>query len=281
MARGRPRKWSHASPAHAQQTVADQWEKDAREYRAFGKKHKLSMGPDLLLLYSNSQSNAGLCPVAIANRVESFRHLTDNNFDTALKQHHVSREISRLRKEKANAGGPKRKQLVRRAVLCVFLSVTPTTHRDLWYQVLWYVCCATGCRPEETRTLKYKWRNGDLYVRWCGRKNEAASGAAYIKFQRDLFGPPPPLVEKWLASGKALPSFGPVENLATNINSWLKKFCGRYHIPQPDAHITSTVPRVRMDNILRAAVDSGKLPVHVYEQMIGHSIKVSDISYRR
>lgn len=244
------------------------------------------MGPESLLLYSSSQKAAGLCPTAIANRIENLRHLTEANFENTMKQHRVSREVASLRKQHANAGGPKRKPLVRREVLYTYLSVAPTSNRDLWYQILWYVCCATGCRPEETHTLKYRWnasttRSTNLSIRWCGRKNEAASGAAFIKFPRNLFSSPPPLVEKWLASGKTLPSFGPVTNLATNLNSWLRKFPGRYHLPKPAEHITSTVPRVRIDNILRDAVDKGELPIHQYEAMIGHSIKVSDVSYRR
>ena len=279
MARGARFKWTPTSSALCGPVAfaPDQAEKDILSYLLFATRQGVDPGAKLLLSYASSQEIAGMCPVAIANRVELLRRITWENAQGHIAQIRISRTCASLRK--ANAGGPKRKVLFSIEILMSFCSLCPDNTRDLHYQILWYVCCATGCRPEETTTMLYKW-SGSLSVQWNGRKNAITSGARFYLFDAALSAPAPPHIAGWFAQGKPLPVFGKRHQIASNMNSWLAKFHGRHGIAPPGEHITSTCPRVRMNNKLRDLVDSGRLTVPVYEAMIGHTVKVSDQSYR-
>ena len=292
MARGAPRKWSAVSAvAPLQAETLDQFEKDVLGYILFALAQNMDLGPDLVVAYAASQELAGLCLIAIANRVEMIRRLTWNNVTSVLTQHRISRKLAHLRRSYTNAGGPKRKILASVMVLSSWLCRTPVLPRfrkgasyelrDLSYQVLWFICCAVGCRPEETRTLKYRYSNGALSIQWNGRKNAPVSGACFYRFESSLFSVAPSQVAGWLVEGKPLPHFGKQAHLATNMNSWLRKYHERRGLVCPGLHVTSTCPRLRLDNVLRDLVDSGCLSVPVYEAMIGHTVRVSDLSYRR
>lgn len=282
MARGRPRKWTVTHPlAPTVKRYPDQWEKDFTDYLTWCSVHKLLAGTAAIGAYAASQRDAGLDPVAIANRVETFRGVTAKNCQSILQQHRLSRYISEIRKDKANQGGPARKPLTAIDTLMSWCHPTPANQRDFNYQVVWYFMIASGIRPEEHHTVKYTFSTTELRVQFNGRKNCKVSGAHYVSFSLELSCLPPPAIRDFLKKGNPIPHIGTRKNCASCINSWLRSFRTRYSLPKLDLHVTSTCPRVRMDNILREKLDSHLLAEHVYTNMIGHTTAVSDASYRR
>jgi len=74
-------------------------------------------------------------------------------------------------------------------------------------------------------------------------------------------------------------TIGTPANCATCLNSWLKSFARRHSF---DAQgITSTYPRVRLDNVLRALHDEGEMTAVEFQALIGHTLETSQSSYRR
>lgn len=277
--------WRASSPAVARPSVVlpDQYEKDLVGYICFCQYLGIDPGSPALLAYGVSQKAAGLDPSAIANRIDMLTGVTKENVIFRLQSHRVKRFAAALRKEKANAGGPKRKLFLTLDYLMEWVCPSSKTKNDLEYQVVFFICIATGCRPEETHTMKIRIKTEGIEVQWNGRKNCPTSGAHFLLFPFSLSSPPPSHVKKYLEENINLPKIGTRSNVSSCINSWLTRF--KKNNPSffsfPPLHTTSTCPRVRMDNILRDLVDAGKLTIHVYEQMIGHTINVSDVSYRR
>jgi len=284
MGRGAPRKWRAASVTSENHqsvpVIKDRWELDLDEYVLFCTRLRLPIGPTALAEYARSQECANLCPVAIANRIEAFKFLTPTNVDQARNMHRLDVVTAGLRKRKANAGGPKRKALCPLNVLLSWCTQTGN-QRDLTYQSLWYILVCTGCRPEELHTLKMRLTPNSLDIQFNGRKNEASSGAAFLPFRFQWSAPPPAHVKAFLLNTPHTGHIGTARNCASCFNSWLSKFHKKNGLSRPDAHVVSTCPRLRMDNVLRNEVDAGVITVAEYERLIGHTLAVSDQSYRR
>ena len=296
----RKKKWSptsHAPPSANSgadfNRPLDGWETDLLAYLQFGRAVGLPPGPALIDAYVASQKLAGLALSAIANRVEALRRIRPENVQATWEAHRTTTLVAELRKDHGNAGGPKRKTLLSALELESWLtpsmaSTSAARERDLKYQVLWWALCSSGARPEETHTLKYQYSTpspSTLCVQWNGRKNEKVSSARFWPF--DHFATPPPHIAAWFAGGRPLPIIGTRKNVAQCVNSWIDTFHRRSKLPRPCSasgtpfHVTSTCPRLRMDNILRDELDAGRISLDTYEVMIGHTIKVSNTSYRR
>ena len=80
---------------------------------------------------------------------------------------------------------------------------------------------------------------------------------------------PPPHVEKRLAQG--VPQF--TKSPASCLNSWLAKCF--------DNEVTSTSPRVSLDNILHRKANDGVISTSHFEWLLGHSSKTSTLHYMR
>jgi hypothetical protein len=153
--------------------------------------------------------------------------------------------------------------------------------RDLIFQSLWYVMICTGCRPEELHTANIRLTSNALEVRYNGRKSESASGANYLRYPFSWSAAPPSTVQAFLKSGERFPIIGTRRNVAACFNSWLVSFRPRQGMPPPNLKVTSTCPRVRMDNVLRDQLDDKLITIEVFERLMGHKVQVSDQSYRR
>jgi len=286
MAKGRPRKWL-ATTAAAPETTGikpDQFEKDVEGYVELASCHRLTLGPVALQAYARSQRSAGCDLGAIANRVESLVTVREGNVSAVIEAHRVKRLVSEMRKAKANAGGPKRKPLADIGTLMSWCIPT-TNQRDLQFQSVWFLLIATGCRPHELHSadVRLTGRSADpgVEIRFNGRKQNSSTGANYLHFSSEHSAEIPAHIREHLRKAGRIPKIGTPQNIASCINSWLQKFHGRYQGPPQPAGITSTCPRVRMDNVLRSLVDESLMPVHVYEALMGHTVQTSDASYRR
>lgn len=276
------RKWSASTgcivtPADDE---PDQWTLDLNEYLAFANRLRVPPGPIALKSYALSQRAAGMDPTAIANRVDSFKHIAPGNLQSARDHHSLKRTASELRKSKTNSGGPKRKPLVVIKTLMQWCTYTGVV-RDLRLQAMWYIMLVCGCRPEELHTLELKMGLSGLDIRFNGRKNEATSGAAFLHFPFKWSMAPPDHIKTFLEKCHELPRIGSRKNVSSCFNSWLRKFHFRHRMTQPTQYVTSTCPRVRMDNVLRDLLDDQLMTTAVYEHIIGHTVNVSDKSYRR
>lgn len=282
----RRKKWSPLSgkpEATEVATVPDVFERDLREYLHFCSHNEMEPGPEGLLQYGRSQRAAGLDGASVANRLDQFKGVTATNALNILAHHRVKRFSAELRQAKARAGGPKRKPLVAISALSRWFDPSHIkTDRDRVYATLWFVLCATGMRPEEHHHMDCRIGNDGESLEICfrGRKSNSSTGAPYVRFPFQLSCEPPSYVRDRLLKGR-LDTIGTPKNCASCINSWLKSH-QKGNFPEPtEPSVTSTVPRVRMDNVLRDLIDEGEYSANQFEVMMGHTIKTSDSSYRR
>lgn len=286
MARGRPRKWTPAlTVSLGTPTVPQQQDRrisDIEDFLMF-----LKTNPELkenksnaLMRYGQCQVQAGMDPVAVANRIDVLRRLDLDNPQSLIDSIRLREFTTSLRKEKARRGGPKRKPLLTIDRLGVLLTPTGPTPRDLAYQVVWSVILMTGCRPMETHSMKVSVSELGIKVTFNGRKNDVVSSARpyYFPFVYSL--KPPVEIINFLKSEKALPKIGSEKNIATCINSWIVSFSKRYDMVI-ETDLTSTTPRIRMDNLLRDLLAEGEITETVFEGMMGHSVETSERSYVR
>jgi hypothetical protein len=177
---------------------------------------------------------------------------------------------------------PKKKMILRLADLTLPLRPRATTTRDLRYQAFWWVLLITGGRPHNVREAEASWVEAGqkLRVLWHGRKSDPAPcKVAYLL--------------KWGSEGKthltdyahlkphindALRSIGTPTNIAACMNAWLKQWLGTHH--QGCAwQLTSTLPRVRLDAVLRSELHFSHITAADYETLMDHTIKTSNSSY--
>jgi len=279
--RGRPLKWMPTSAAPTPVlTQISQWTRDAQEYAAFSRAAGLRLGPQALLAYASSQEAAGMSRNAIANRLEALRNLRDDSFTEQMAAHALSERIRTLRTATARSGGPKRKALVSITTLQRWLAPTDD-ERDRRYQCLWWFLLCTGARPEEHHRAKCKVTDTALYVQWNGRKGNYATSAQYLRYAFDWAVAPSPQVLSLVSAApeSMAVKIGTPKNCAACLNSWLKSFARRHAFDSQD--ITSTFPRVRLDNVLRSLHDEGELTAIEFQALIGHTLETSQSSYRR
>lgn len=284
MPRGRPPKWlptTKAKPvANGPPPQPSQWEKDACAYADFCKVNSLSMGATALLKYAESQESSGLCRNAIANRMEALRCLRDTSFAEQVEGQRLSDRIRELRKRTANEGGPKRKPLVSISNLERWL-VPVLEERDIRYQSVWWWLICTGARPEEMHHIQCKVSESSVDVRWDGRKGNSSTSAQYLSYPYDWAIPLPHHLQEYFSVAPApmKVTIGTRKNCCSCINSWLRSFAKRHSFDC--LGVTSTCPRVRMDNVIRTIYDEGGMTPIQFEALMGHTLETSQQSYRR
>lgn len=276
--RGRKRKWNPLTtipPTPVQQTSSP-YEIVIDQYFLFCESNKLSPGPQVLIQFGQAQLKSGLSQGTVLNNLEILKPINYENFEGYIERHRLGEFRRSIQKQYR----PKAKPLYTISQLGQIFKCT-TAIRELRYQCFFYLLVATGCRPEELQgepSIEYRLTNRGLEVQFAGRKN-GPSGRVFEDFKFEYSMAPPSHLLPTLRENQAKRKFsiGTKKNIATCINSWLRKFRDILNLPE----LTSTCPRVRMDNVLRNFVDSQEMSVQTYERMMGHTIKVSDVSYRR
>ena len=226
-------------------------------------------------LYVGQQLNAGLDPATVRTRLEYLKQFRVSLVSplTSLDNVDAHDLIVKLKRAKALQGGSKLKPLVTIQQLFSPLH-TPArggcAARWLTYQALWWCIICSGCRPNEMCDAVLLLTTTSLKVGYLHRKQNSMPGARKDEYLFKWTGPPPAEICLWINEHKKFSFKGC--NVASCLNSWLK---------QCNCNMTSTVPRLFLDNVLRNEVDSGVLTVVAYERLMGHSIKTSDASYRR
>ena len=228
----------------------------------------------LLALYAAQLTGAGLKPSTIKSRLENAKGI--NPFATDPRDARVAQAILHAASHASAVAPPKKKVTLRMSDLVLPLHPSATTTRDRLYQAFWWVLLATGGRPHNVREADANWCGSKLKVLWHGRKSDTTPcHVAYLL--------------KWGDEGKirltdyghlndALRNIGTPDNAAACINAWIKQWLGVHH-PSYQQHMTSTLPRVRMDAKLRAELQVKHITEAEYEVLMDHTIKTSNSSY--
>jgi hypothetical protein len=160
-----------------------------------------------------------------------------------------------------------------------------TIKKNQFYVAMWYILVITGTRPTELLSAQFRIDDDGIGVRFNGRKNSKATAARYWKFLYTWTYTPS--IAEIQRISNSLDSDGRVISLkeggesfqiAQAINAWLKKH-DRHIID--GLQITSTSPRVFLDNILGRIFEQGGMPLQLFEDLMGHTIKVSRANYQR
>lgn len=181
-----------------------------------------------------------------------------------------------LTRKKARAGNAGKKPLLSLEAFAILWSPTEVqevNERDLMYMTFWWLLVATGARPCNVLTGKCLCTKTSLKFWYCGLKNDQHASAAAREYLYSWSTEPPLRVKHFLAK-KGVPKLGTEKNIAANLNSWAQKRL-------PDVKISSTMPRVRLDNILSALVRENKMKESEFMWLMNHGMETSDRFYRR
>jgi hypothetical protein len=193
-----------------------------------------------------------------------------------LEQLSLSDMATALRRTKARDGGCREKKLTSIDVLARFTQkATPGCHkeRELCYRSFRWMLVATGCRPAELHTSSWTLLKKELHLIIRARKDSQAQGKRARIFKFAWSTPPPRDVREYLSRQQTCP-IGNEGNVACCINSWLRS-------RGADSSITSTSPRVRLDNVLGPMVEDREINLEIFEWLMGHTWSTSMRSYRR
>lgn len=154
--------------------------------------------------------------------------------------------------------------------------------RDKEYQALWWALLTTGARPVHIRLAQMTCQDGVLSTRWAGgRKSGDNAMARPLCYAYNwVAGPPSNMIKNHLEDSKKIGTQNKKSkkwNTAGCVNVWLKKWMEHHH--PGAAPMTSTFPRVHLDNVLRLRVHQGTMSVHEFESLMDHSLKTSDEHY--
>lgn len=226
---------------------------------------------EIFRAYQNQMLDDGTDESVVANRTATLVHIDLKNPQALIDAIEMKLDLATLKRVKARKGGPKRKPWEELGNLTIVL-VASTDARMVAFMTAWWILLVCGCRPCELHAMTLTLTRVSADITFHGRKNDQSSGCKPFKFLFIWSLPPAPWVRTYLEAHGSVPPIGNHQNVASCINTWVK---------EQGQSFTSTSPRIRMDNILRDLVDVGTMPVHVYEALIGHTIKVSDANYRR
>lgn len=146
--------------------------------------------------------------------------------------------------------------------------------RDLEYRTLFYLSVATGGRLENVmQAHAFDIRSNAVAVKW-GRRKVGSPGGGMAVYLHEWSVPPPPDVQNRIAtfSQEERWLFQKSSNIASAMNSWLEKRCGRLKIGE---RFTSTAGRARMSKRLFGMYSKGEIPREVFSELMNHEPKMS------
>ena len=277
MTRGAPRKWKIvvANPgtvAFAQDAFPDpQGLTILKEWFAFCRLNPGHSKSMTLKLYASQQMLDETKATSVHSRLECLKWVSHDpsTEEAALDRCRtagVAKTIQGLAKTRFKANLPLH-SLLRPLV------PTAVRARDRRYQCLWWALLSTGARPAHVKGSKINILNGSAFrVLWGSRKKRSKP------MSRPLDYAMPCGVDTVVSDElQRCVDIGTKKNIASCINSWLQKWMAKHHRGAP--RLTSTLPRVHVDNLLRARVQAGTLSVHDFEVMMDHTMQTSDEHY--
>lgn len=231
------------------------------------------------MAYIDSHRKMGMSPGSIRTRVSVLKYVSANPKDEGVTVDRIrcAAILAQVDREAANKKF-NRKPNLPLSDLVRPLVPTGVTQRDRRFQALWWLCIVTGARPCHIAQAEIRYSSVGLRIRWGARKRQTNA------MQR-------PLLYKFswtctvhadiIAELEGCKKIGTVKNTQSNIaaciNSWVKK---RLHVFYPgERNMTSTFPRVHLDNILREKLRNGEITEYEFSVLMEHTLKTSDEHY--
>ena len=241
--------------------------------------------PRLLSLFVAQQLRKQCKRSTIKGRLELVRYLPSSG-DAAVEEATVDRMKSRALISLFGKEAQVDKVFkVNHALSTLRLPLLPaaTHRRDQQYQSLWWALLTTGSRPVHLRQATLEAKEEGLAVRYGGgRKSEDNALARPLFYHFSwVAGPPTEQILRHLEGCRKIGTQNKktkLWNTAACVNSWLKKWMARHH-PLSDVCLSSTLPRVHLDNILRGRVHNGLMAASEFESLMDHTTKTSDEHY--
>lgn len=233
---------------------------------------------ELLALYKVQLTKAGMRPSTIRTRMEiaeSIHVLSDH----PLESRTASAVVKQATVECAMDPPMKKESLPLKKLLSP-MQPAATHRRDQLFQALWWVLLVTGGRPNNVRKSRMVLKADRVDVTWGGRKSSKSSVCvSYLLrwgeeggVQLSDFTPRSEDVNH------ALQEIGTPANVASCVNSWLKQWTAKHH-PGSKTNLTSTLPRVRLDRILRRELAMKRITDVDFQTLMDHDVKTSNVSY--
>lgn len=180
-------------------------------------------------------------------------------------------------KQKRSIGGHKKKPLISLSTLRLVLKKKKIPHKNhsLW-RVFWWLLCVTGGRPANLTRSPVILKESELL--WYPRNLKANGGTTAVSaiprsFPLGWSFQPPRDVRAYLLRKRRAPNFKS-KTAASCCNSWLQRVGLK-------KKVTSTSPRVRLDNVLRIRVLCDLMSKDDFVFLMNHSWETSTKYYAR
>lgn len=224
--------------------------------------------------YVQQQLLDGLDPSTVKTRLIYIRRLgiplSAEERQRAYVKLAVDGILTRLDRMK-NKVGTKFKPLCPLHELRAVYTSPGSTERDRHYQLAWYILVVTGQRAGNLVGASFRVLGDGLRVRFLeGRKTEKKALRCGIVFRFAWSERPPSFFDLKHGRDFVFPPIGTKRNVAAHINTWLRAQGWSF---------TSTVPRVRLDNLLRELLNQKLLTTLEYERFMNHTTETSDKHY--
>lgn len=275
------RKWYPRSLDHTHLGLVQIWLRERsqgwtilQEWQQFLQANKDKDSATLILGYVAQQLCDGMDPSSISSRLKMLRYLgtpmdPEGQAKARLKLLHnsVKRELIRRK----NQIGTGHRPLVCLETLMKVYAKPPSTKKDRQFQIFFYLLVVTGQRAANLIGASVQRTSEGLHVTFAqGRKNDKQALRASILFRFEWSHPPPAHLDQYIKSHFQTPGVGTESSVSSNMNTWLRK----------QGHcLTSTVPRTRLDNILRVLLEHGVIKTEEYERIMDHTVSTSDKHY--
>ena len=289
MARGAKRKWIIARASDEDHALARELFLDApaitivKDWFSFCRENVEAQGSrsQMMRLYSAQQLRTGTMASSVQSRIESLGRIsahpeheeqTLDSFRAAM----LKATLAKLVAKERGAGKP----LVLLADLVRPLVPTATKVRHRRYQALWWSLLVTGSRPCHIKHAGISTHPTVMRVKWGSRKARSKALQRPLDYQLAWSCDVDPVIRSEVLNCKAIGTISKSgkSNVAACINSWLLKWMRKHH-PECRQKLTSTLPRVYLDNILRAQLENGFLSEHNYVMLMDHTVRTSDEHY--
>ena len=225
-------------------------------------------------MYIRQQLGDGVDPGTIINRVKTLR---DHGVPLApseilrAKDRVIVNICMRTLKRLKNRKGTKHKALFPLSALRAVYLKQMHDPRDKMFQCVWYLLVVSGQRVANLVGAKFTLEPEGVRIVFAeGRKTDTEAWRAGILFPYQWTEKPPTSLLAHMQGTFDCPPIGKHKNIASNLNSWLKK---------KTFDFTTGVPRVHLDNVLRRLHRLGLIGTEEFVRVMDHTLETSDKYY--
>jgi len=227
----------------------------------------------LLSNYVSQQVRAGLDPSTISQRLKTIRRFgiptRQADITWCLDRIFLNLCIKKLKIMKNTKGTTHKEITSLRDLRRVYTE--PRTGKDQQFQLLWYLLVVSGQRLGNLVDAEFVLEADGLRIFFLqGRKTDLSRLRCGLLFPFAWTETPPAHLQALMTNRFRVSNMGTKSNIASRMNTWLKK---------SGFDMTSGLPRTHLDNVLRRLLDRGLLSVDAFVRAMDHSISTSDKHY--